>query len=126
LIISQLDLKSDVKIFQNINDNQLAFLYKFAYLSIYPSFYEGCGLPILESNSFGIPTAVSDIERISSLCPSSSIVFNPFDVDSIASSINLAITDVELYNRLKTNTIEEIKKYSWAKSANELYESLIN
>ena len=126
LIILELNLKSDVKIYQEINDNQLAFLYKFAYLTVYPSFYEGCGLPILESNGFGTPTVVSDIEPMNSLCPSSSIVFNPFDADSIARSIYLAITDVELYNRLKANTFKEIKKYSWSKSANELYESLIN
>jgi glycosyltransferase involved in cell wall biosynthesis len=126
LIISQLNLNSHVKIFQNINDNQLAFLYKYAYLSIYPSFYEGCGLPILESNGFGTPTVVSDIEPMNSLCPSSSIVFNPFDVDSIARSIYLAITDVELYSRLKSNSLIEIRKYSWKKSANELYEFLIN
>jgi len=126
LIVLQLNLNSDVKIFQNVNDNQLAFLYKFAYLTIYPSFYEGCGLPILESNGFGTPTVVSDIEPMNSLCPSSSIVFDPFDADSIARSIYLAITNVVLYNRLKANTIEEIKKYSWTKSANELYETLIN
>lgn len=124
--ISELKIYENVKIYNNINDSQLGFLYQTAYLTIYPSFYEGCGLPILESNGFGTPAIISDLEPMKSLCPSSSIVFNPFDTDSIANSINLAVSDIELYGRIKANTKVEIKKYSWIKSATELYESLAN
>ena len=124
--ISELNLNSDVQIYHNITDSELAYFYKSAYLSIYPSFYEGCGLPILESNGLGTPTIVSNVEPMRSLCPSSTIEFDPFDTDSIANAIYLAVTDVGLYNSLKSNTYQEIKKYSWKKSASQLYKTLIN
>lgn len=105
-----------------IDDNELQGMYQNALLSIYPSLYEGFGLPPLESMTYGCPAINSDIPALREVSEEAALYVNPYDVDDIANGISLLLKDNALRQELKAKGLEQIKKYSWEKSAKQVYE----
>lgn len=126
-IVKELKLEDRVIFTEKVNDDELKYLYKNAKIFIYPSFYEGFGLPPLEAMSYGIPCVISDIPSLHEVAEDAAYYFNPYDIKDMAEKIKLlCINKNEL---LITKGYKSIKKYSWNKCANEtieLYKKLIN
>lgn len=105
-----------------VNDEQLSYLYKNAQVFIYPSLYEGFGIPPLEAMLHSCPTIVSNISSLPEICGSASLYVNPIDANDIASKLSQLVQN---RNSLKENLIEngkrQVAKYSWEKSALKLY-----
>lgn len=107
-----------------VTDNELAGLYASARLFVYPSLYEGFGIPPLEAMAYGCPTLVSDIESLREVCGSASVYANPLDPEDISKNIDLLINDVKLCNTLVKNGKQNIKRFSWETSAREIVNSI--
>lgn len=105
-----------------VDDDQLQQMYQNALLSVYPSLYEGFGLPPLESMTFGCPAIVSDIPALREVTEDAGLYVNPHDVDDITTKINQLLIDTELQQSLRAKGLEQIKKYSWEKSAKQVLE----
>lgn len=105
-----------------IPDEQLQGMYQNAYLSVYPSLYEGFGLPPLESMTFGCPAIVSDIPALCEVSEDAALYVDPYDVKDITSKINTLLTDIHLQQELRLKGLEQIKKYSWEESAKQVYD----
>lgn len=105
-----------------IADDALQSMYQNALLSIYPSLYEGFGLPPLESMTFGCPAINSDIPALREVSEDAALYVDPYDLDDIATKIDLLLEDQELRRELQLKGLEQIKKYSWEKSAKQVYE----
>lgn len=103
-----------------INDKDLIGIYSNAKLFVFPSFYEGFGLPPLEAMSCGCLTAVSNVTSIPEICGDSSIYFNPYDSDDIAMAINKGLTDENLKADLIKKGYKNSKKFNWSSSASKL------
>lgn len=103
-----------------VDDEKLKSMYQNAILSVYPSLYEGFGLPPLESMTFGCPVIVSDIDALREITEDAGLYVNPHDVDDIANKINLLLKDEDLQFQLRLKGLEQIKKYSWNKSAKQV------
>jgi glycosyltransferase involved in cell wall biosynthesis len=108
---------SRIKILTNINDHELKNYYKKAKLFVYPSLYEGFGIPIIEAMSCGIPVCVSNINVFIEVCGSNATYFDPYDIEDIRDKIISSI------NKPK-QLIDQSKNYSWSNSAS-LIESII-
>ncbi|MDC0177551.1 glycosyltransferase family 4 protein [Polaribacter sp.] len=108
---------SRIKILTNINDHVLKDYYKKAKLFVYPSLYEGFGIPIIEAMSCGIPVCVSNINVFREVCDCSATYFDPYNIEDIREKIVLSI------NKPK-QLIDQSKNYSWSNSAS-LIESII-
>lgn len=104
-----------------VDDDALQAMYQNAQLSIYPSLYEGFGLPPLESMTFGCPAIIADIPALREVSGDAALYVDPYNSDDIALKINLLVKDSNLQQKLRLLGLEQIKKYSWAKSAEQVY-----
>ncbi|MCX7641526.1 MAG: glycosyltransferase family 4 protein [Elusimicrobiales bacterium] len=96
---------------------ELPVLYNLANLLVFPSLYEGFGLPPLEAQSCGCPVLCSDIDVLHEIYNDSVIYFNPYDAKDISNKIKLVYNNTEVKNDLICRGFENLKKYSWEKTA---------
>lgn len=110
------------------NDNVLAYLYSKAIAFVYPSLYEGFGIPILEAFSCGCPVVLSNTSSFPEVAGDAAEYFDPNNITSIRESVYKVINDNGLRTELKRRGFEQLKKYSWAKAAKDtlkVYESIL-
>ncbi|NDW09231.1 glycosyltransferase family 1 protein [Dysgonomonas sp. 520] len=105
-----------------ISDEELVKMYQNALFSIYPSLYEGFGLPPLESMTFGCPVIASDIPALREISGDAVLYANPLDIDDMTAKMNQMANDENLRETLKIKGLEQIKNYSWEKSAKQVLE----
>lgn len=125
--LSELNILNDT-IYVNASDVQLANLYSFAELFVYPSFHEGFGMPILEAMSYGCATIVSNTSCMPEIGGEGSFYFNPYDVEDISNQIIKLLSDASLRTSKVKKGYELCNEYTWEKCANEhikVYESLM-
>ena len=84
-------------------------MYKYAKLLIFPSLYEGFGLPPLEAMTIGIPVLASDIPVLKEICDNAVYFFNPYDVEDMAKAICRVLADESLRRNLIEKGKERVK-----------------
>lgn len=104
-----------------VDDIKLMELYRGARLFVFPSLYEGFGLPPLEAMACGCPCAVSKAGSLPEVCGEAALYFNPHDPADIAVKIDMILSDSELRENLIEKGLKQARKYDWKKSALELY-----
>ena len=126
-IIHNLGLENKVELIIG-SDSELISLYKKARLMVYPSKYEGLGLPILEAMTYGCPVATSYTSGMIEAGGDAVEYFDPDDIESISSSI-VKLLDSEDYSKKLINLgYDHVKKFSWplcAKQTFEIYKKLL-
>lgn len=86
-LIHQLNIQDQIQFVHNITDGQLKYLYKQAKALIFPSFFEGFGLPIVEAAYYNCPLLLSDIEVFKEIAPKSAVFFKTKDQKDMADKI---------------------------------------
>lgn len=82
----------------NVNDDELYSLYDNAKALVFPSLYEGFGIPLIEAMSFRLPIACSDIPVFHEICGDEVCYFNPFDIKSICRALeNVCVLESKTY-----------------------------
>lgn len=110
--------------FRSGSDEELCALYKSSEALIYPSKYEGFGLPLLEAMSLGCPVISSNSSSLPEVYGDAALSFSPFSVDGLIDCINKITSDNDLKQKLILKGFERVKNFSWKKCAietNELY-----
>lgn len=102
-----------------VDDERLASLYKNASCFVYPSFYEGFGLPPLEAMACGCPVIVSNAAGLPETCGDAAYYIDPHNVESIAEGIYTVLTNNAMRDIRVSCGLERIKLFSWEKSAKE-------
>ena len=105
-----------------IPDCDMPIVYREALLYIFPSLYEGFGLPPLEAMARGLPVASSNASCLPEILGDAAVYFDPEGMAQMSETIERAIADGELRKELITKGREQIKKYSWEKMARETLE----
>ena len=100
-----------------VDDARLSELYRDAQFSIYPSLYEGFGLPPLESMTFGCPVIASDIPAIKEVNEDALLY-----VGDMTEKMNRLLVDENLRNELKEKGLQQVQKYSWDRTAARIVE----
>jgi glycosyltransferase involved in cell wall biosynthesis len=103
-----------------VNDAQLAGLYLRAQMFVYPSLYEGFGLPPIEAMQYGCPTLVSDIPSLREVCADASLYLDPVDANDISKKIDLLLNDEDLRNTLIEKGKQNSNRFSWRVSAKQI------
>jgi len=98
-------------------DCELNHIYKNAIAFIYPSLYEGFGIPILEAFHAGCPVIMSNTSSLPEVGKDAAIYFEPKKMESIRNAINMVIYDTNLQNSLREKGFERLKHFSWKKAA---------
>lgn len=102
-----------------VETEDLVNLYNIAQVFVMPSLYEGFGLPILEAMSCGIPVVTSREGSLPEVAGDAAYYVNAYDVDSISKGIKKVFSDNSLRRELSEKGIEQARKFSWKKTAEE-------
>lgn len=99
------------------NDGKLAWLYKSARAFVYPSLYEGFGIPPLEAMSYKCPVICSDTSSLPEVVGDAAHLLEPTDVDAIKHAMEKIALDDDYRAKMVTKGLERIKLFSWEKCA---------
>lgn len=105
-----------------VDDEELVSFYNLATVSVLVSYYEGFGLPILESQVCGTPVIVGNNSSMIEVGGNSVVKVNPDNAFDIAFAINQIFVNKKLRIELKNKGFKNIKKFSWEKVANQTYQ----
>jgi glycosyltransferase involved in cell wall biosynthesis len=103
---------------------QLYDLYARASAFLYPSFFEGFGLPVLEALAAGVPTGCSAIEPMNGIAGTAALKFDPRDPSAIAEVMHRLVTDAELRQRLAVAGPLRAAQFSWRTTAEGVLDAL--
>lgn len=118
-LVDRLHLLENVIFTGFIEEEDKPYLIAGAKIFIYPSIYEGFGIPVLEALACGIPTITSNVSSLPEVAGDAALLVPPKDIEEIYLAIRRLIEDKELYENLKRRSIEQAKKFSWEKTAFE-------
>lgn len=118
----------DRLIFVIADEVELAKLYRDALFFVFPSLYEGFGMPILEAMAYGCPTALARASCFPEIAEDAALYFDPNDIDSIAYTLEQYLSSEELRQEYANKGSIRVNNFSWEKCAQqhiELYQSLL-
>lgn len=120
----KLGIKKNVKFLDFVSDEDLPMFYKFAQCFVLPSLYEGFGLPVLEAMSNGCPVIVSNVSSLPEAGGDAALYVDPTNVEDISEKLIKVLTDEKLKEKMIKKGYEQVKKFSWEKSAKEVLDIL--
>ena len=109
-------------------EQDLPALYAGAHLFIFPSLYEGFGLPVIEAMACGAPVACSNVSSLPEVAGDAALLFDPESVSSIAETITRALGDDALRDGLRERGLARAADFTWERTAREtlaLYRSVV-
>ena len=101
------------------DDAVLCAIYRQASLFVYPSLYEGFGIPPLEAMSLDCPVACSNTSSMPEVVGNAAIQFDPYEVDSIANALEAVVTNSALQADLRQRGRDRLQAFSWDRCALE-------
>jgi glycosyltransferase involved in cell wall biosynthesis len=125
--IRKLGLDEEKVIYLTGKDELLATLYSKASAFVYPSLYEGFGIPLLEAMSFGCPVVCSNTSSFPEVAGEAAEFFNPYEIDSIINALEKVLYSSDRANELSQMGKKRVKDFSWetcAKKTSLIYRSL--
>jgi glycosyltransferase involved in cell wall biosynthesis len=112
---------------ESLNHKDLAALYSQAKCLLYPSLYEGFGLPILEAFYYSCPVITSNISSMPEVAGNAALIINPQDLNEIIMATDTLLKDKKLADKLILKGKKQLRKFSWEKAAKktlQVYQSL--
>lgn len=119
----KLGIEKDVIFTSYASEQTLLYLYNFAKVLVFPSFYEGFGIPPLEAMACKTPVIASNSSSIPEVVGDAALTFNPHDYEELAYLMEKVLTSEELSEKLRRKGLERVKHFSWEKTAKMTIES---
>jgi glycosyltransferase involved in cell wall biosynthesis len=116
-VIKEMDLEGEVTVLGQVAAQDMPVLYNLADLLVYPSIYEGFGLPVLEAMACGCPVVCSNLTSIPEVAGDAALAVDPRDVSALAAAIYTALTDLTTRTRLIERGVERAASFTWEKTA---------
>jgi len=120
LLVRELGIEKRVVFLSDLRDDELTALYSGAYCFLFPSLYEGFGLPILEAMQCGVPVITSNISSCPEVAGDAALQVNPRDIDHIALKIKDIARDRQLRAFFIRKGFERAKLFSWDRFAEKM------
>jgi glycosyltransferase involved in cell wall biosynthesis len=112
--------KGDIHFLDYIADLDMPALYSAADLFVFPTLYEGFGLPIIEAQLCGTPVLTSNISAMPEVGGEGALYVSPYDVAAIADYMEKVLADNTLRSKIVCKGFENAKRFSWEESARKL------
>jgi glycosyltransferase involved in cell wall biosynthesis len=121
-------LHKHVRFFGFVPDKTLAVLYRLAGVFVFPSLYEGFGLPPLEAMASGTPVITSNVSSLPEVVGDAALLIDPYEPDAIADAMRRVLTEPALREDLRERGLRRVKEFSWERSVRrvrEIYEEVL-
>ena len=118
-LVSRLGLSEDVKFLGYVPDEDMPALYSGAAVFVFPSLYEGFGLPVLEAMACGAPVITSQGSATQEVAGEAALQIDPRDTEAIERAMDQLITNRWLRSDLRSRGFEQAKKFSWERAARD-------
>ena len=113
----RLGVDRDIDFVDHVSDQALAVLYSNALALVYPSLYEGFGLPVVEAMACGCPVVASHVSSLPEVAGSAALLVDPHDPAEFAEALHSVILDRDLRTRLRGKGLRRARDFSWDKTA---------
>lgn len=100
-----------------VSEERLHALYRHATALVYPSLYEGFGLPPLEAMACGLPVIASNAASMPEVVGDAGILLDPLDVAAWTEAIAMVVNDEPLHRRLRAQGLQRAAEFTWARTA---------
>lgn len=120
--IADSDSRDNIILTDYVTNEELRYLYNMAEIFVYPSLFEGFGLPVLEAMSCGVPVAASNVTAIPEVLQDAGVSFDPYDVNDIAKAIDQLVKNQELRSECITKGLLKAKNFSWRDTSEVIYQ----
>ena len=114
------DLDREVTLLGYVNDLELSWLFRNCFAFVYPSLFEGFGLPVLEAMSCGAPVLTSNTSSLPEVAGDAAILADPFSVDSIYGGLARLLKESDLRSNLRDSGLKQAEKFSWKRAAHSV------
>lgn len=121
-IIADLGQEKNILFLDYVPEDGLSVLLSYAKLMVYPSLYEGFGLPVLEAMSRGCPVVCSNVSSLPEVVGKAARLFDPYDINSISEAIEFGITDEIWREEIIKKGFLRVKDFSWERTQKETFE----
>jgi glycosyltransferase involved in cell wall biosynthesis len=115
-------LHKHVRFFGFVPDKTLAVLYRLARVFVFPSLYEGFGLPPLEAMASGTPVITSDVSSLPEVVGDAALLIDPLDPVAIADAMRRVLMDSDLHENLRQKGLQRVREFSWERSVRRVRE----
>ena len=125
--IKENHLINRVKLLHNVSFSDFPAIYAAASVFVYPSVFEGFGIPVLEALAVGTPVATSNLSSMPEVGGDAALYFDPYNVEDIAVQVNLLLNNKETVTALNENRTKQLKKFSIktiAEDINSIYKTV--
>ncbi len=120
--VQELGLDQEVVFCDYVEEDDLPLLYSLAEVFVYPSFYEGFGLPVLEAMSCGIPVISSNVSSLPEITGDAALLIDPNSIDSIKAALAKILDDKQFAKTLSGRALERSRFFSWENTVEKTIE----
>ena len=117
----RLGIDRDIDFVDHVSDQDLAVVYSNAVALVYPSLYEGFGLPVVEAMASGCPVVASNVSSLPEVAGSAALLVDPNDPAGFAEALHSVILDRDLRTRLRGDGLRRARDFSWDNTASVTY-----
>lgn len=114
--VEQLGITNQVKFLDYVPYSELPKIINSAIALVFPSLWEGFGLPVLEAMACGTPVITSNISSLPEVAGDAAILINPYNIGEITEAMQTIVTDAEMRSRLSHQGIVRANQFSWEKT----------
>jgi glycosyltransferase involved in cell wall biosynthesis len=121
--VAKLGIGDDVRLLGWVSEAEIEALYAVSRFFVFPSLYEGFGLPVLEAMQRGVPVACSDRSSLPEVAGDAALLFDPESVEAIAGAMERLMSDADEAERLRRAGLERARRFTWDETARLTAES---
>jgi glycosyltransferase involved in cell wall biosynthesis len=122
-------LHKHVRFFGFVPDATLAILYRLARVFVFPSLYEGFGLPPLEAMASGTPVITSNVSSLPEVVGDAAMLIDPYEPDALAGAMRRVLADDRLREDMRERGLARVREFSWERSirrVRDIYQEVLS